>query len=64
MNETWEWLIAAAGWLFLLGILLIAGSAVPALAARRPRLLLDGFYLTLVSLVLVLLAWGLPRLLG
>ena len=62
MNPTWEWLVTLAAWLFLTGTVLVVASAVPAVARRRPRLMLDGFLLAIVSFVLVLLAWGLPRL--
>lgn len=63
MNGTWDWLVAAAAWCFLAGMLLVAASAFPAVARRRPRLMLDGFLLTVASLALVFLAWGLPRVL-
>lgn len=62
MNETWGWLVAAAAWVFLAGTMMIALSGVPRLARRHPRLLLNGFLVTLLSFVLVFLAWGLPRL--
>ena len=62
VNETWDWLGAAAGWVFLLGMVMAAASAVPALARRRPRLMFEGFLVAISSLLLVLLAWGLPRL--
>lgn len=63
MSETWDALIVAAAWLFLLGTLMIAASAVPAVMRRRPRLLLEGFLVALLSFLLAFLAWGLPRLL-
>ena len=63
MTGTWQWLITTAAWVFLVGTLLVAASAVPAVARRWPRLVLGGFLLAIVSFVLVLAAWGLPRLL-
>lgn len=62
MNETWSWLINVAAWVFLFGTVLVLASVVPVLQRRRPRLLLDGFLLAILSLVLVFLAWALPRL--
>lgn len=63
MSPTWDWLVAVAAWLFLAGTLLVASSAVPAVARRWPRLVLVGFLLAIASFVLVLAAWSLPRLL-
>lgn len=63
MNVTWGWLVTVAAWVFLAGTLLVASSAVPAVARRWPRLVLAGFLLSVASFVLVLAAWGLPRLL-
>ena len=64
MNEIWDWLVSVAGWVFLAGTLMVIASAVPALTRRRPRLLLDGFLVTLASFALAFLAWALPRLLA
>lgn len=63
MNATWQWLIAAAAWTFLTGMVLVALSALPAVTRRFPRALPTGFLLGVLSIVLVLAAWGLPRLL-
>lgn len=63
MSGTWGWLVTVAAWVFLVGTLLVASSAVPAVARRWPRLVLLGFLLAIASFVLVLAAWGLPRLL-
>lgn len=63
MNATWGWLVTVAAWVFLAGTLLVASSAVPAVARRWPRLVLVGFLLAIASFVMVLAAWGLPRLL-
>lgn len=49
------WLYAAS-WLFLVGIVLVVASAVPAFAGRFPRLLVLGFMLALASLAVVLIA--------
>lgn len=64
MNETWDWLVTVAGWTFLLGTLMVAASALPAVTRRTPRLLLHGFFVTLASFLLAFLSWGLPRLLS
>lgn len=63
MSGTWGWLVTVAAWVFLAGTLLVASSAVPAVARRWPRLILVGFLLAIASFALVLAAWGLPRLL-
>jgi len=44
-----------AAYLFLLGILMVVLSPVPALSRRFPRLYLTGFVLSVGSLALVLL---------
>lgn len=62
MNPTWDWLIAVAAWLFLAGTLLVAFSALPSVARRWPRAMATGFLAAIVSFVLVLAAWGLPRI--
>jgi len=49
------WLYAAS-WLFLLGIVMVIASAVPALAKRVPRLFVYGFMVAIGSLALVLVA--------
>ena len=48
--------LQAASWLFLLGVCLVLVSAVPALTARFPRLLLHGFLLAIASLAMALVA--------
>jgi len=62
VNPTWEWLIAVAAWLFLGGTLLVALSALPAVSRRWPRAMVAGFLAAIASFVLVLAAWGLPRI--
>ena len=62
MNPTWDWLIVVAAWTFLLGTLLVTASAIPAVGKRYPRMLVLGFLLGIASFVMVLAAWGLPRL--
>jgi len=47
--------IRVAGYLFLLGILMVVLSPVPVLSRRFPRLYLSGFALSVLSLVMVLL---------
>ena len=64
MNPTWDWLIAVAAWLFLAGTLLVALSALPAVSRRWPRAMAMGFLAAVSSFVLVLAAWGLPRMLN
>ena len=64
MNPTWDWMIAAAAWVFLVGTLMVTASAVPAIGKRYPRLLVAGFLLGIASFVMVLAAWALPRLPG
>lgn len=46
--------IRVAAYLFLLGILMVVLSPLPALSRRFPRLYLTGFLLAVGSLVLVL----------
>jgi hypothetical protein len=46
----------AASWLFLAGVLMVIGSAVPVLARRFPRLLVQGFLLTIAALGVALVA--------
>lgn len=48
--------LSAASWLFLVGVLMVIASAVPALARRFPRLLVQGFMMTIASLALALVA--------
>lgn len=62
MNPTWDWLIAFAAWLFLAGTLLVALSALPGMSRRWPRAMPTGFLAAIASFVLVLVAWGLPRI--
>ena len=63
MNPTWDWLIAVAAWLFLAGTLMVALSALPAVSRRWPRAMAAGFLAAVSSFVLVLAAWGVPRML-
>ncbi len=46
----------AASWLFLAGVLMVIASAVPALALRFPRLLVQGFMVTIAALGVALVA--------
>ena len=46
----------AASWVFLAGVLMVIGSAVPALARRFPRLLVQGFLVTIAALAMALVA--------
>jgi len=46
----------AASWLFLIGVLMVVGSGVPALVRRFPRILMQGFMLTLASIGVALIA--------
>lgn len=62
MNPTWEWLISVAAWTFLIGTVTVVLSAVPPIGKRYPRLLVLGLLLGILSFVLVLAAWGVPRL--
>jgi hypothetical protein len=62
VNPTWDWLIVTAAWVFLIGTVLVAISAVPAIRERYPRLLVVGFLMGIASFVMVLAAWALPRL--
>jgi hypothetical protein len=64
VNVTWDWLIAVAAWVFLFGTVMVAASAVPRIGKRYPRLLILGFLLGILSFVLVLAAWVVPRLPG
>jgi len=58
MNPTLEAWIFACSLLFLAGMLLVVGSAVPAVQRRFPRVLLAGFLLAIASFALVLVgAW-------
>jgi len=47
-------LVRIAAYLFLVGVLLVVVSPVPALSRRFPRLYLTGFLLSVVSVFLVL----------
>jgi hypothetical protein len=49
-----SFLIRAAAYLFLVGIVLVVASPIPALSRRFPRLYLLGFLLSVVSVFLVL----------
>jgi hypothetical protein len=49
------WLLAAS-WLFLVGVVTVGLSAVPAVARRVPRLLPYGFLTSVASLLLALAA--------
>jgi hypothetical protein len=49
-------LLYAASWLFLLGVMMVVLSAVPALARRYSRVFLHGFLLSVASLALALVA--------
>jgi len=62
VNPTWDWLISVAAWLFLAGTLLVTLSAVPNVSRRWPRAMVAGFLTAIASFVLVLAAWGLPRI--
>lgn len=46
----------AASWLFLIGVLMVVGSGIPPLARRFPRLLMQGFMLTIVAIGVALVA--------
>ena len=46
--------VRVAAYLFLLGVLMVVLSPVPALSRRFPRLHLTGFLVAVVSLLLVL----------
>ena len=54
MNPTLEAWIFGCSLLFLAGMLLVVGSAVPAVQRRFPRVLLVGFLLAIASFALVL----------
>ena len=54
MNPTLEAWIFGCSLLFLLGMLLVVGSAVPAVQRRFPRILIVGFLLAIASFALVL----------
>ncbi|MEX2501664.1 MAG: hypothetical protein WD336_04750 [Trueperaceae bacterium] len=61
---TWDWLVQVAAWTFLAGVVLVTLSAFPVARRRAGRLMGTGFLLALLSLVLVLAAWGVPRWFG
>lgn len=50
-----RWL-EAASWLFLVGVVMVIGSAVPALAQRFPRLLVQGFMVSIAAIGVALVA--------
>ncbi len=54
MNPTLEAWIFGCSLLFLLGMLLVVGSAVPAVQRRFPRILIAGFLVAIASFALVL----------
>lgn len=54
MSPALSLLLRVAAYLFLLGIVMVVASPVPALARRFPRLYLTGFLLAVLSVLLVL----------
>lgn len=54
MSSALSFLVRIAAYLFLLGIVMVVASPVPALSRRFPRLYLAGFLLSVVSVFLVL----------
>lgn len=46
--------VRVAAYLFLLGVLMLVASAVPAVTRRYPRVFVHGFLLSVLSLFLVL----------
>lgn len=48
-------LVTIASWLFLLGVLMVASSAVPAVTERFPKVLLWGFLIAAASPFVALL---------
>ena len=54
MSSALSLLVRIAAYLFLVGVLLVVVSPVPALSRRFPRLYLTGFLLSVVSVFLVL----------
>ena len=48
--------LSAASWLFLIGTLLVVGSAVPPVVRRFPRVLMTGFMLAIASIALAFVA--------
>lgn len=54
MSGPLSFLVRLAAYLFLVGIVMVVVSPVPALSRRFPRLYLMGFLLSVVSVFLVL----------
>jgi hypothetical protein len=52
-DATLDRIIHLASWLFLIGMVMVVSTAVPAVASRFPRLLLQGFLLALLSFLVV-----------
>ncbi len=54
MSSALSFLVRIAAYLFLVGIVMVVVSPVPALSRRFPRLYLLGFLISVVSVFLVL----------
>ncbi|MEJ2289495.1 MAG: hypothetical protein P8Y02_12810 [Deinococcales bacterium] len=54
MSPALTLVIRIAAYLFLIGIVMVVASPIPALARRFPRLYLAGFALSVLSVFLVL----------
>lgn len=48
--------LTAASWLFLIGVLMVVGSGVPAVVRRFPRILMQGFVLSIAAIGVALVA--------
>lgn len=57
-DATLDRVVYLASWLFLVGVVLIVATAVPAVQRRFPRIMLYGSLVALASFVLVGVAWA------
>jgi hypothetical protein len=55
-DATLDLLLSLASWLFLVGVLMVAASAVPSVAQRYPKVMLLGFLVAVLAAVLAALS--------
>ncbi|CAN5659055.1 hypothetical protein BH23DEI1_BH23DEI1_09050 [soil metagenome] len=52
-NATLDLIVYLASWVFLIGMLMVVATAVPAIGSRYPRIVLHGFLVAISSFVIV-----------
>jgi hypothetical protein len=55
-DATLDLLLSLASWLFLVGVLMVAASAVPSVTQRYPKVMLLGFLVAVLAAVLAALS--------